>query len=152
MSLKRTQFQDSLMQGIPVQLQRLCTAQRLTVAKLLACVAAVNPQEGMPFPNLSSQRDNMLWSLSFGQHDKEFGFFFFLTPGKALMGFKQRRVVTQFPFWKDRPNCCVKGWSKGKRGSRERLQEASATGREGEYRRWPAWGRVLLRPLKGTPV
>ena len=84
--------------------------------------------------------DNMIKSLDF-----------FLIPGKAIMGFKQRRVVTQFPFWKDHPNCCVKGWSKGKRGSREPLQEASATGQEGEYRRWPAWGRVLLRPLKGTP-
>lgn len=66
------------------------------------------------------------------------------------MGFKQRRVVTQFPFWKDHPNCCVKRWSKGERGSREPLQEASATVQEGEYRRWPAWGRVPLRPLKGT--
>lgn len=79
-----------------------------------ARVAAVNPQEGMRFCNLSAQRDNTLWL----GHDKEFGFDFFI-PGETTMGFKRRRVVTQFPFWKDHPNCCVKGWSRGERRSRE---------------------------------
>ena len=80
-----------------------------------AHVAAVNPQEGMHFCNLSAQRDNTSWL----GHDKEFGFYFFFIPEEAIMGFKPRRVVTQFPFWKDHPNCCVKGWSRGERGSRE---------------------------------
>lgn len=44
--------------------------------KRLACVAAVNPQEARPFPNLSSQEGHNVMGLGFGQHDKEFGFFF----------------------------------------------------------------------------
>lgn len=52
----RDQVLEVLMQGVPVSLQRLYTAQRLPTGNC----AAVSPEEGMPFCNLSAQRDTML--------------------------------------------------------------------------------------------